>query len=680
MKKVTIKSMSLHYFKGALNQSVTFGENETIIAGPNGSGKTTIMDAFYWCMWGKNSIGQSDQKFLIKTVDENGEEIPHVDHEVQVKIQVEDTDPVRKEMQTFKRILTPKYDKDGNLNGNTTAYYWNDVPLKKSEYDAKVSEVISEDVFKLITSPYTFLQMPWEKQREMLMSMAGTISDAEVAGDDIDLNQLLMDLSGKTLDEYKREVSAKMKKVNEAMSNIPARIDEVKRGMPEAPDMDALQEEKAKIMEEIQEIDAALKNEAEQYNMANKEKTMIGKEISDLLLKQQTILQEKQSEERNAIHKSNASYNSAEQELKIIETEEYTDKQNTDRQLRSLDINISGSSREIGKIEGRLDAMRLEWMNVNEKTFQADEYLKCPLYGHICGDGQACSQYDQNQGASFEKFTNEKKAQLEEITKRGQILKENKTESQKALDRDMAQYKAIQEEYNARKAARDARAKEQQAIMDANPKRALISTIKLEDIPECVEIEAQIEERKVKLKTLQEEHPIRNTELETRKVVALDRLKSNNEKASMVGVIERAEKRVQELEEELTNYGAQKAELEYKLDTIVSFEIAKTELLGSRINNRFKIVKWQMFMRQVNGEEIPACICLVDGVRYNDVNDAGKLDAGIDVASALSEAYHVSAPMFIDGAEKSLDIYNPKTAQRIILKVEDRNELSTISI
>lgn len=662
MKKVTIKSMSLHYFKGALKQEVTFGDDETIIAGPNGSGKTTIMDAFYWCMWGKNSIGQSDQKFLIKTVDENGEEIPHVDHEVQVKIQVEDIDPVRKEMQTFKRVLTPKYDKEGNLNGNTTAYYWNDVPLKKSEYDAKVSEVISEDVFKLITSPYTFLQMPWEKQREMLMNMAGTISDAEVAGDDIDLNQLLMDLSGKTLDEYKREVAAKLKKVNEAMSTIPARIDEVQRSVPEAPDMEELQEEERLIKSQLETVEDALRSETAQYNMVNNQKAKLSKQISDLLLKQQTILQEKQSEERNEIHKSNAAYNAAEQVIKAINTEEYSDNQNTARQLRSLDVNMSGSTSEIIKDAKKLDELRARWIEVNEQTFQADEYLKCPLYGHICGDGHACSQYDQNQGVAFEKFTNDKNAQLEDITQRGKMLKESKELCQQALDRDMAQYKAIQEGYNARKADRDAKIHGQQVVMELNPKRALISTIKMEDIKECVEIEAQI------------------TELETRKASLMEQLKAIQIKAGTKDIIEKAQKRVQELEEELVNYGAQKAELEYKRDTIVAFYIAKTELVGSRVNDRFKIVKWQMFMRQVNGEEIPACICLVNGVRYNDVNEAGKLDAGIDVASALSEAYQVSAPMFIDGAEKSLYIYNPKTAQRIILKVEDRNELSTISI
>lgn len=679
MKKVTIKKMDLHYFKGALNQTVTFGENETIIAGPNGSGKTTIMDAFYWCMWGKNSIGQSDQKFLIKTVDENGEEIPHVDHEVQVTIDIKDESGLVFE-ETFKRVLTPKYDKEGNLNGNTTAYYWNDVPLKKSEYDAKVSEVISEDVFKLITSPYTFLQMPWEKQREMLMNMAGKISDTEVAGDNEDLKQLLLDLTGKTLDEYKREVAAKLKKVNEAMSTIPARIDEVQRSVPEAPDMEELQEEERLIKSQLETVEDALRSKTAQYNMVNNQKAKLSKQISDLLLKQQTILQEKQSEERNEIHKSNAAYNAAEQVIKAIKTEEYSDQQNTDRQLRSLDVNMSGSTREITKDAAKLDDLRAEWIKVNEQTFQAEEYLKCPLYGHVCGDGHACSQYDQNQGAAFEKFTNDKNAQLEEITKRGQMLKKSQELCKQALNKDMAQYKTIQNEYAARKADRDAKIHGQQVVMELNPKRALISTIKMEDIQECMEIEAQLTELKSQQAMIQEQHPMRDTEIETRKASLMEQLKAIQLKAGTKDIIEKAQKRVQELEEELTNYGAQKAELEYKRDTIVSFEIAKTELLGSRINNRFKIVKWQMFMRQVNGEEIPACICMVNGVRYNDVNDAGKLDAGIDVASALSEAYQVSAPMFIDGAEKSLDIYNPKTAQRIILKVEDRNELSINSI
>ena len=91
------------------------------------------------------------------------------------------------------------------------------------------------------------------------------------------------------------------------------------------------------------------------------------------------------------------------------------------------------------------------------------------------------------------------------------------------------------------------------------------------------------------------------------------------------------------------------------------------EMITDKVNGRFRIVRWQMFERQVNGEEVPACICLCGGTPWSDANACEKVNAGIDVAHTLGEASGISAPMFIDGAESFGNIYNPG-GQRILLR------------
>ena len=55
--------------------------------------------------------------------------------------------------------------------------------MKKKEYDEKIHEIIDEEVFKLITSPYAFLSLDWKTQRDMLVKMAGgAVTDGEIAG------------------------------------------------------------------------------------------------------------------------------------------------------------------------------------------------------------------------------------------------------------------------------------------------------------------------------------------------------------------------------------------------------------------------------------------------------------------------------------------------------------------
>ena len=75
-KHLRIKSLTLVNFKGMRNVTVDFGDGVTAISGRNGTGKTTIADGFAWLLWGKDSEGNSDTKFGIKTNDENAKPQP----------------------------------------------------------------------------------------------------------------------------------------------------------------------------------------------------------------------------------------------------------------------------------------------------------------------------------------------------------------------------------------------------------------------------------------------------------------------------------------------------------------------------------------------------------------------------------------------------------------------------
>jgi len=81
-RQVTLKRLTLVNFKGLRNVAVEFGDGVTTISGRNGTGKTTIADSFAWLLWGKDSEGNSDSKFGIKTNDAEGNFIPDLEHEV----------------------------------------------------------------------------------------------------------------------------------------------------------------------------------------------------------------------------------------------------------------------------------------------------------------------------------------------------------------------------------------------------------------------------------------------------------------------------------------------------------------------------------------------------------------------------------------------------------------------
>ena len=60
MKKLVLKKLELTNFRGHKETTATFSDMTTI-TGDNGTGKSTIFEAFLWCLFGKD---QFDQKGL----------------------------------------------------------------------------------------------------------------------------------------------------------------------------------------------------------------------------------------------------------------------------------------------------------------------------------------------------------------------------------------------------------------------------------------------------------------------------------------------------------------------------------------------------------------------------------------------------------------------------------------
>ena len=77
MKDIRIKNISLTDFKGKKEESYDFGnDGSVIVSGRNGSGKTTIADAYYWAMADKDYSLKSNPNIR---PDDGRECIPRVD-------------------------------------------------------------------------------------------------------------------------------------------------------------------------------------------------------------------------------------------------------------------------------------------------------------------------------------------------------------------------------------------------------------------------------------------------------------------------------------------------------------------------------------------------------------------------------------------------------------------------
>ena len=138
--QINLKQLSIKNFKGI--QSLTIPLNQvTNIYGDNATGKTTIFDAFLWLFFSKNSEGVN--QFEIKRLDLNNNFIKNVESEVSALIDVDGQDI------EVKKVLRQKWVKrrgelEAEYNGDENVFFWNDVPLKETDFKVKVKGIIDE--------------------------------------------------------------------------------------------------------------------------------------------------------------------------------------------------------------------------------------------------------------------------------------------------------------------------------------------------------------------------------------------------------------------------------------------------------------------------------------------------------------------------------------------------------
>ena len=229
---IQLKSLTLTNFKGIASLIIDFQKEVTTISGDNGTGKTTIADAFNFLLFGKDSHDNKD--FDIKTLDADNKVMHKLDHEV-IGVFIIDNNEI-----SFRKVYKEKWTKAkgaefAELTGHETLQFINDVPFQAGEYKTKIDAIIPEEKFKLLTNPFYFNNLKWETKRRVLLGIVG-----EISNDDIItkmekkephhvfiVNEIIQ--SGKSMEEYKRELAAKKKLLKTELDVIPARISEIGR-------------------------------------------------------------------------------------------------------------------------------------------------------------------------------------------------------------------------------------------------------------------------------------------------------------------------------------------------------------------------------------------------------------------------------------------------------------------
>ena len=624
MKQIKLKELSIKNFKGIEN-FVLSCENNAIIKGQNGSGKTTIYDAFSWLMTNKDSQGKAD--FQIKPVDENGYEINHLDIEVQAILIVDQEEIKLKKI--YKELWTRKKGSpEKTFSGHRTDYFIDGSPEQKGRFEKFVSGIIDIKTIPIISNAFFFNDLNWQDRRQLLMDVCGDISDDEIIQNNPALSEIPKILGKNTVDQARKLIKTKKTNLNKELDAIPIRIAELHRNQ-ELPVVD----EKKYI-----QLSSDLESEQQKLNsIRNDTKSIeLRKNIGEIELEIMEVKKAAPDVDEEKMEGNKA--------IRIMLSE---------RDLINNNINqcknaISIKENKIKNLKSEINDLRNQWHTENAKKFVFDDL--CPTCKQpIPGDQKqkALENFNLNKSKSLTSINLEGKKKTEEIERTKSEIENTKTE----LQNHNGKLKEIDKNIESKKAE----------IQKLKPQ---IDTGKIKKLEEqkanlATELEFISKNKEVAESTI---HAKINEISEKIQQIEIDK--------ATIAAAERVKKRVAELENEEKKLIKEYEKLEHQMHLLDQFVVAKVDLLTSKVNSHFKMATFKLFKQNVNGGIEPCCETLVNGVPYNrGLNTGARINCGLDIINKLNEYYQVCFPIFVDNSESVTDVIETNS-QLICLAVD----------
>lgn len=677
MSKTTIiTKLGIHNFKGISNQLIEFNQcRPTVISGRNGTGKTTIADAYTWLLWGLNSEDQQTANFGIKPNDASGNVRLDLNPEVEGWFRTIDNETGELADIHLKRRWTGVWrTKSGEVEPefvrNKGEYFIDDIPVKEAEFKAAVEGIIPPEIFKCITNPYYFPRLRWQDKREILLHMAGDVTLEDVALRAPEFEALLADLSGKTLDDYIRKYTAQITRINTELAQIPVRIQEAERATPPVPDYAALEAEKTDLEARTRELEKMAANASEAERVRTKEQAKTYALIRQKQAEQEREVSKAKDAEYQRVTTANAERNKIAADLRQARNAVSDRLADIDSRGYALRKKIDTLNEQIADLTRRQDDLRKEWYYENEKQYSAGATLNCPITGAPCQDPATCAAHAQSWEQAQKAFNDTQTAKKNAITEKGRKLGEEIAAKQAEVAEANKELQDLRAERQSLTSAPNAKVAELEAKL-AKTKAEVASDINMQKLPRWVKLQQEIDQLQAKLK----EAPAAEDQTDL-----MAELRNTNNRIMAIGselgvkaTIEQQRKRIKELQESEQKLLQERATAQRKLATAERLTRERMTAVEEKVNKLFTLVRFQMFEpTATTGDEKPGCTCWVGEAKYGDKNKAGKVNAGLDIINAFCRYHGVRAPIFIDNAE-SVNDFIPTESQLILLKVSNDN-------
>ncbi|WP_017379767.1 AAA family ATPase [Paenisporosarcina sp. TG-14] len=649
MKEVKLLSLTLNNFKGIKQFTFQPGGENARVFGDNETGKTTLFDAFTFVLFGKDSQNKTD--FAIKTLI-NGKEANNLNHEVEASFLI-DGSPM-----TLRKVYSEKWTQvrgaaSKEFSGHVTKYYIDGVPQKKKEYTEAIDLIVQEDAFKLLTSPSFFNeQMKWQDRRTTLLEICGDVSEEEVFQKNDELKVLPLILKGKKIEDLRKIVVERRKDINDELKHIPVRIDEIQKSIPvEVIDVSNLKEDVIHLETKIDENITLISNIKNGKSILEKERDL--QQIENDLL---NIKRDYESDSKEKLYQLQAKSQEEKSNVLILKRKISERVQAIEQATRMMDLQNNYRTKLLD-----------DWKQLNGLSFVHKDTCDCPA----CGQALPEEQLEAVRTKALEQFNKDKSEKLQRINEQGKEVKEKKIQIQTDIDKQQNEHAKFVEQ---------ATEKDQVVSKLASQLESQQAVVK--DVSESADYQVKLSNKQKIVSGIQGlkesvQESIRSVETE------INELKDKKTRAQVAiarfANVESLHKRISDLCDQEKLLTGEYEKLEHQLYLTEQFIRAKVELLEERINAKFEYARFKMFSEQINGGLQEVCETTYKGIPFSSMNNAARINVGIDIINTLSTHYGIRAPIFIDNRESVVKLADSES-QLISLIVSEQDKQLRVEI
>ena len=644
MKQLKIKKISIENFAGLKNQIFEFNGNDARVYGANGTGKTTTATALQWLLFDKGLDG-STKSFNPVPLDENNEE----EYELipTVEVELDDNGKTLK----IRKESHPKYTTNKTTNrkeysrSRTKKQYINDERLKVKDFQSRISELVSEDVFKLITNPAAFNQLHWKEQRTILFEIADDIDTETIIKTNKDFEAIPKILGDHDIETKQKILKDKISQIEKDIKDIPIRINQTESNKQEVPKYDEERYEEIK-----QEIERLGKERVDVQN--GKAEIDLRNQLADKQAELKRLEDNHEANNENRITSLNNEFNVEEGTVSNLKTQIKNNKQQIDYENNRRKTLLDKHKEIQSQIE-----------EVKNRQFEYKDDGVCSC----CGQALPADQIEQAKEKALKQFNKNKSQEIEELNNSKERIVNDGKQIKPTIEKIESQNNSLQIKVN------EAEDKSQRILNKINQLKAnSVNVTQTEEYKSVLNDINEINNKRKDIKTTINDQLVnidnQITELTQEKV------EFENAKA-----IESSNKHlddaIRELRMQEDNLLDEKEEYVHQNQVLKAFITTRVKMLTENVNNKFNIAEFKLFNQLVNGELEETCVTTVDGVEYSGgLNNAARINVGLDIINTLSQHYKITAPIFIDNAESITDII-PTEAQQIQLIVsgQDKN-------